>query len=477
MSTTTSHQPALAAPTTGADLSLTQLHLMRAGYLLMVVGLALKKWPLLPDAHTMPLYEGVTLCILVAMSLLAFLGLRYPVKLLPVLLFESAWKLLWLGLVALPKAIDGNLDKATSDIAFNCSFVVLILAVIPWRYVWRTYVRAERRPVAMSTPTPHTDVDLRLPDEDTTKDSANAATRQSAEAAGNPLDAISWPVRTDRLTLRPATRDDLEATWRFRRLDDVSRWLTRAPATLEEYRTSFEDTASLAKTLIIELDGQVIGDLMLADRGRVGPGRGRRPGTGRTRRPRLGAAPRPRRPRLRHRGRPRAPPAQLRRARPASRHGELLRRQHRLMAAMERVGMRRETYAVKESLHRSGEWLDTMGYALLAEEWSSRRPSGLTCRTDGSADPFHAQDGAGAEYARTRRPPRTARRSCRRRPPGSPARPRVLPRTAAPRQCSSRPDPSRRWQGPGARRRPVPGPRRCTGRTRARRWPCRPRSR
>ena len=140
--TTTSTTTAQAAPTNAADLSLPRLHLMRAGYLLMVVGLALKKWPLLPDAHTMPLYEGVTLCLLVAMSLLAFLGLRYPVKLLPVLLFESAWKLLWLGLVALPKAIDGNLDKATSDIAFNCSFVVLILAVIPWGYVWRTYVRA-----------------------------------------------------------------------------------------------------------------------------------------------------------------------------------------------------------------------------------------------------------------------------------------------------------------------------------------------
>ena len=41
---------------------------------------------------------------------------------------------------------------------------------------------------------------------------------------------------------------------------------------------------------------------------------------------------------------------------------------------MERVGMRRETYAVKESLHRSGEWLDTMGYGLLAEEWTSAAP-------------------------------------------------------------------------------------------------------
>jgi hypothetical protein len=99
-------------------------------------------WPLLPDAATLPLYEGVTLCLLTAMSLLAFLGLRYPVKLLPVLLFESAWKLLWLSLVALPKALSGDLDTATAETVFSCSLVVVILAVIPWRYAWRHYVRA-----------------------------------------------------------------------------------------------------------------------------------------------------------------------------------------------------------------------------------------------------------------------------------------------------------------------------------------------
>ena len=36
---------------------------------------------------------------------------------------------------------------------------------------------------------------------------------------------------------------------------------------------------------------------------------------------------------------------------------------------MERIGMRREPYTVRDSLHRSGEWLDGMGYALLADEW------------------------------------------------------------------------------------------------------------
>lgn len=134
--------PAASTTASISDLSPTRLNLMRAGYLLMGVGLALVKWPLLPDARTLPLYEGVTLCLLVAMSLLAFLGLRYPVKLLPVLLFESTWKLLWLGLVALPKILDGSVDTATSEIAVTCSLVVVILAVIPWRYVWRSYVSA-----------------------------------------------------------------------------------------------------------------------------------------------------------------------------------------------------------------------------------------------------------------------------------------------------------------------------------------------
>jgi len=133
-----------AAATAGVhpELSLPRLHLMRAGYLLMGVGLALVKWPLLPDAATLPLYEGVTLCMLTAMSLGAFLGLRYPVTLLPVLLFESVWKLLWLTLVALPRATSGSLDTATTETVINCSLVVVILAVIPWRYVWRHYVRA-----------------------------------------------------------------------------------------------------------------------------------------------------------------------------------------------------------------------------------------------------------------------------------------------------------------------------------------------
>jgi len=139
--TTTTVATTVAAVTSRPDLPLARLNVMRVGYLLMGVGLAVVKWPLLPDAHSLPLYEGVTLCLLTAMSLLALLGLRYPVKLLPLLLFETAWKLLWLSLVALPRATSGGLDSAAAETAISCSLVVVIIAVTPWRYVWNQYVR------------------------------------------------------------------------------------------------------------------------------------------------------------------------------------------------------------------------------------------------------------------------------------------------------------------------------------------------
>ena len=62
----------------------------------------------------------------------------------------------------------------------------------------------------------------------------------------------------------PRGKADLDATWRIRRLDAVNQWITAAPTDRESYRTLFEDPGRLAKTLLIELDGLVIGDLMLS---------------------------------------------------------------------------------------------------------------------------------------------------------------------------------------------------------------------
>jgi hypothetical protein len=145
--TATAHTPAAThhSPSSDAEgLPLWRLHAMRVGYAVMGVGLAVVKWPLVINYHqSTPLFEGVVAVLLTAMSLLALLGLRYPVRLLPILLFECLWKVIWLAVVALPAAAAGHVDKAMSEVIVNCSLVVIVLAVLPWRYVAQRYVLAK----------------------------------------------------------------------------------------------------------------------------------------------------------------------------------------------------------------------------------------------------------------------------------------------------------------------------------------------
>jgi hypothetical protein len=128
------------------QLSPWQLNLLRVGYLVMGAGLAVVKWPLLFNHGPWELKDGTVECLLVAMSLLALLGLRYPVRMLPILLFEVAWKLIWLGVIALPLWLDDKLVGDTRDQAGTVLLVVIIIAVIPWRHVLTRFVTAPGDP-------------------------------------------------------------------------------------------------------------------------------------------------------------------------------------------------------------------------------------------------------------------------------------------------------------------------------------------
>ena len=185
------------------------------------------------------------------------------------------------------------------------------------------------------------------------------------------LAALAWPLHTDRLTLRPAVPGDADATWQFRRRADVSRWLTRAPATLDEHRSWFEVPDNLAKTLVIERSGAVIGDLMVriedawAQAEIVERARGVQAELGWVLDPE-------------HAGQGFATEAIRELLRVCFTDLGLRRVTATCFAAndaswrlMERVGMRRESGTVRDSLHRSGEWLDCFSYALLADEWRS----------------------------------------------------------------------------------------------------------
>ena len=72
--------------------------------------------------------------MLCGLSLVSFLGLIAPLRMLPVLLWEIVWKATWSLSVALPKWLAGEVDARLLENMFAVSFVIPFLLIFPWRY-------------------------------------------------------------------------------------------------------------------------------------------------------------------------------------------------------------------------------------------------------------------------------------------------------------------------------------------------------
>ena len=128
-------------------ISRARLIMLRVLYAFIVAGLLLFIWPsFITKLPAPPHFQGLVLTMLAAFSILCAIGIRYPLQMLPILLWELLWKSMWLLLVALPRWLEGSMDAATTQTAIDCVALVLVLLAVPWGYVVRNYVRrpAER---------------------------------------------------------------------------------------------------------------------------------------------------------------------------------------------------------------------------------------------------------------------------------------------------------------------------------------------
>ena len=126
-------------PAAGGEVSLVRLYLLRAMYLVLVIGLGAM---IVPEIVSHPLASrGVIASLLGAVWLLAFLGLRYPLEMLPLLMFELVWKLIWMIAYGLPQWSAGETPPTFAEDSFNIALGLVLLLVIPWPYVWRHYAK------------------------------------------------------------------------------------------------------------------------------------------------------------------------------------------------------------------------------------------------------------------------------------------------------------------------------------------------
>jgi hypothetical protein len=122
------------------EVSLARLYVLRATYLLLIVGLGAM---IVPELLSHPLTSrGVIASLLGAVWVLAFIGLKHPLEMLPLLLFEFAWKAIWMVAYGLPQWFAGEFPPTFAEDLFNIAIgVILMPMVIPWNYVWRRYVK------------------------------------------------------------------------------------------------------------------------------------------------------------------------------------------------------------------------------------------------------------------------------------------------------------------------------------------------
>ncbi|MBL4869939.1 MAG: hypothetical protein JKX72_03185 [Robiginitomaculum sp.] len=61
-----------------------------------------------------------------------------PLKMLPILFWEIIWKTAWHLTVTLAELQSGEIDESTTSVAFACALVLIVYAVLPWDYAFRT---------------------------------------------------------------------------------------------------------------------------------------------------------------------------------------------------------------------------------------------------------------------------------------------------------------------------------------------------
>ena len=124
------------------EVSTVRLYLLRALYLLLLVGQGSIQLPILMSRGAdLSFWQSIGSSMLLALALLSTVGIRYPLQMLPLLLFEFVWKLVWIVAVFLPRWSAGTIDAATAEAAREIMLVAIVPIIIPWRYVIAHYIR------------------------------------------------------------------------------------------------------------------------------------------------------------------------------------------------------------------------------------------------------------------------------------------------------------------------------------------------
>lgn len=128
--------------------ALWRINAMRFLFLLMAVIMGSVVWQqLLFESTGWPVARGLSKSMLAALALMSLLGIRYPLQMLPLMLYEIAWKTVWLTAIALRAWLAGHWTADIQSLFEDCIGIVIAYFIVPWRYVWARYFRQPMEPM------------------------------------------------------------------------------------------------------------------------------------------------------------------------------------------------------------------------------------------------------------------------------------------------------------------------------------------
>lgn len=135
-----------ADPTRGV--SKFRMYLLRLFYALAILLLGIQVWTeIFTHKGAWQPLPAVAFSFWAAFSALAILGLIHPLKLIPLLLVQFSYKLIWLIIVAYPLWSANQLPDPSAQglIKANSIGIILDLLIIPWPYVLKNYILISKK--------------------------------------------------------------------------------------------------------------------------------------------------------------------------------------------------------------------------------------------------------------------------------------------------------------------------------------------
>ena len=130
------------------------IYLLRLLYILMFFGLGKTTWTeILTHEGPWDHIDAIAWSVWTAFATLAGLGIIHPLKMLPIILLEVFYKVMWLIIVAYPLWANGTLIGSPAEGTMWVFVGVLFpIVAVPWGYAFKTYVYSPKKSSVVATP-------------------------------------------------------------------------------------------------------------------------------------------------------------------------------------------------------------------------------------------------------------------------------------------------------------------------------------